>query len=94
MKRRTDMHTMLLPGIIEMIRLPDGTASARIKEFDQEMDVDEAARFLGCKPDSVRWLIEEGALAARRLTTRPRSKYKVSSKSVAAYRERMYAQAS
>ena len=90
-KRRTiDTSTLLLPGIIEMTRLPDGTASVRIKEFQQEVDVAKACKLLGCGRETLYALIESGEIAARRLRPVPKSKFKVCAKSVEEFRAKMY----
>ena len=87
-----DTNTLLLPGIIEMTRLPDGSATVRIKEFSQEVDVDRAAKLLGCGRETVYALIESGEIEARRLRPVPKSKFKVSAKSVEDFRAKMYQQ--
>lgn len=73
MKRR-DTQTLLLPGFLEWIETDSGVEKIAIKS---EIRVAAAAQVIQCSPDTVKRLIESGAIHGHRLSDRPNSLYKV-----------------
>jgi hypothetical protein len=58
-------HQLLLPGLISLARLPDGTAIARVHELTAVITTKEAARLAHCGEDLITGLCEDGTLTWR-----------------------------
>jgi hypothetical protein len=80
MKR--DTATMILPGFLELID-DDGINKVSIKP---EVRVAPAAQIIGCSADTVKRLIESGAIHGWRLSDRPNSLFKVCGACVTSWR--------
>jgi len=80
--KRADLNTLILPGFVELIRLPSGAQKIAVKD---QLRVSQVAAMLKCDPSTVRGMCEDGTLDAWRLTDRPRSCYVIGRASVEAY---------
>jgi hypothetical protein len=82
--KRNDTLTLVLPGFLELVGSTSGLQKVAIKE---EVRVAAAAEVIQCSPDTVKRLIDSGAIFGERLTDRPKSMYKVCGACVASWRE-------
>lgn len=63
--RGNGQDQLVLPGLISLVRLPDGTAIARVDELSEWMTAREAAKHAHCGEDAITGLCEDGTLTWR-----------------------------